>query len=138
LPRFAGRSIRAGRLLYLSGRDISLDLAAGLAPSGFTVDRVIVYRACPVERLSPRTLHEISWGRVDGAVFLSARTAAVFCSLVIAAGLVGACARMTAFAISGQVVEALQPAGFRQVVAAASPSLDGVVEAILRLTMEEA
>ncbi|WP_262030112.1 uroporphyrinogen-III synthase [Microvirga sp. Mcv34] len=129
---------RAGRLLHLSGRDISLDLAAGLAPAGFDVDRLIVYRASPVERLSARTLHEMSWNRIDGAVFLSARTAAVFCSLVIASGLVEACARMTAFAISLQAAEALKPAGFRQVVVAAAPSLDSIVKAILRRTTEDA
>lgn len=45
---------------------------------------------------------------------------------------------MTAFAISGQVAEVLKPAGFRRVVVAAAPSLDGVVEAILRLTTKDA
>lgn len=129
---------RAGRLLHLSGRDISVDLAAGLAPAGFTVDRMIVYRACAVERLSARTLHEMSWSRVDGVVFLSARTAAIFCSLVIAAGIVEACARMTAVAISRKVAEALGPAGFRQVSVATSPDLDGVLDGILRLTQEDA
>jgi uroporphyrinogen-III synthase len=129
---------RTGRLLHLSGRDISVDLAAGLAPAGFAVDRVVVYRACAVDRLSARTLHELSWNRIDGAVFLSARTAAVFCSLVIAAGLVDACARMTAVVISRKVAEALKPAGFCRVAVAAAPSRDGLVEAILRLTTEDA
>jgi uroporphyrinogen-III synthase len=127
---------RAGRLLHLSGRDISVDLAAGLAPAGVAVDRVIVYRACAVDRLSARTLHEMSWNRVDGAVFLSARTAAIFCSLVIAAGLVDACARMTAVAMSRQVAEALRPAGFGRVVIAASPCVNSVIAAIQRLTTE--
>jgi uroporphyrinogen-III synthase len=123
----------AGRLLHLSGHDISLDLAAGLAPVGFSVDRVIVYRACAVERLSARALHEMSWNRIDGAVFLSARTAAIFCSLVIAAGLVDACAHMTAIAISRNVAEALRPAGFGQVAVAASPCIDSVIETVLRI-----
>jgi uroporphyrinogen-III synthase len=129
---------RAGRLLHLSGHDISVDLAAGLAPAGFSVDRVTVYRACAVERLSVRTLNEMSWHRIDGAVFMSARTAAIFCSLVIAFGVTDVCARMMAVVISRNVAEALKPAGFRKVVVAASPSLGGVVEAILRLRMEEA
>lgn len=124
---------RAGRLLHLSGRDISHDLAADLASSGFMVDRVVVYRACPTERLGARTLHEMSWDRIDAAVFLSARTAAVFCRLVIAAGLVETCARMTAFAISRQVAEALEPAGFRRVVVAASPCIDSVIEGVLHV-----
>jgi uroporphyrinogen-III synthase len=129
---------RVGRLLHLSGHDISVDLAAGLAPAGFSVDRVTVYRACAVERLSTRTLHEMSWNRIDGAVFLSARTAAIFCNLVMASGVMGACARMMTVAISRNVAEALKPADFRKVVVAASPSLDGVVEAILRSRPEEA
>ncbi len=128
----------AGRLLHLSGRDISVDLAAGLAPAGFAVDRVIVYRACAVDQLSARTLHEMSWSRVDGAVFLSVRTAAIFCSLVIAAGLVDACARMTAVAMSRQVADALRPAGFSRVVIAASPCIDSVIARILRLTTADA
>jgi hypothetical protein len=36
------------------------------------------------------------------------------------------------------VAEALKPAGFCRVVVAAAPSRDGVVEAILRLTTEDA
>ena len=113
---------RAGRLLHVSGRDIALDLAAGLAPAGFAVDRVVVYRAVAVERLNAGVNARDRRGRIDAAVFLSARTAAVFCSLVIASGIVDACARMTAVAISRKVAQALQPAGFRQVVVAASPA----------------
>jgi uroporphyrinogen-III synthase len=71
-------------------------------------------------------------------MFLSARTAAVFCSLVIAAGIVDACTRMTAVAISRRVAQALRPAGFRQVVVAASPSRDDVLGAIRRLEAENA
>jgi uroporphyrinogen-III synthase len=129
---------QAGRLLHLSGRDIALDLGTGLAPAGFAVDRVVVYRAVAVERLSPGAMHEISQSRIDVAVFLSARTAAVFCSLVIASGIVDACARMTAVAISRKVAEALRPAGFRQVVVATSPSGDAVLKAIVRLDTEDA
>jgi len=128
----------AGRFLHLSGFDISLDLGAGLAPAGFTVDRVVVYRAVAVERMNAGVMREITHARFDAAMFLSARTAAVFCSLVIAAGLVEACSRMTAVVISRKVALALQPAGFHQVVVAASPSRDGVVEAILRLKAEDA
>ncbi|MBM6581729.1 uroporphyrinogen-III synthase [Microvirga sp. BT689] len=128
---------QAGRLLHVSGRDIACDLAAGLAPAGFAVDRVVVYRAVPVERLNAGIMRKIAQDGFDAAMFLSARTAAVFCSLVIAAGIVDACARMTAVAISRKVAEALQPAGFRHMVVAASPSLDGVLDAILRLTTED-
>ena len=72
---------RAGRLLHVSGRDIAVDLAAGLAPAGFAMDRVVVYRAVPVERLSTGVMHGIAQGRIDIAVFLSARTAAVYASV---------------------------------------------------------
>ena len=129
---------RAGRLLHVSGRDIAVDLAASLARTGFAVDRVVVYRAVAVERMNAGVMREIAHGGFDAAMFLSARTAAVFCSLVIAAGIVDACTRMTAVAISRRVAQALRPAGFRQVVVAASPSRDAVLEAILRLEAENA
>ncbi len=128
----------AGRFLHLSGFDVSLDLGTGLAPAGFTVDRVVVYRAVAVERMNAGVMREIAHDGFDAAMFLSARTAAVFCSLVIAAGIVDACGRMTAVAISRKVAEALRLAGFRKTVVAASPSLDGVLDAILRLTTQDA
>jgi uroporphyrinogen-III synthase len=99
---------------------------------------VVVYRAVPMERLNTGTMHGIAQSRIDVAVFLSARTAAVFCSLVIASGLVDACTRMTAVAISRKVAETLQPASFSQVAVAASPSMDAVLETILRLQAEDA
>jgi len=121
---------QAGRLLHLGGYDIAVDLAAGLAPDGFKVDRTIVYRACTAERLSARAVHEISQNRIDSAVFLSARTAAAFCELASRSGITGSCARMTAVAISRKVAEALRPAPFRQVAVAATPSLDAVLDAV--------
>jgi uroporphyrinogen-III synthase len=129
---------RAGRFLHLSGFDVTLDLGIGLAPAGFAVDRAVVYRAVAVERMGVGVMREIAQDGFDAAVFLSTRTAAIFCNLVIATGIVEACTRMTAVAISRKVAEALKPAGFRRVVVAASPSRNGVVEAILRLTTEEA
>lgn len=98
----------------------------------------MVYRAVPVEHLSPEAMYEISQRRIDVAVFLSSRTAAVFCSLVIASGIVDACARMTAVAISSKVAEALRPADFGQLAVATSPSRDAVLEAILRLDTKDA
>ncbi|WP_457092260.1 uroporphyrinogen-III synthase [Microvirga sp. P5_D2] len=127
---------RAGRLLHLSGLDITLDLAVDLASAGFAVDRVVVYRAAAMERLSEEVMREISRNRVDAAVFLSARTAATFCNLVIASGTADACARMTAVAISRKVASALFPAGFGRVFAAETPSIDSVVDAVLRVTCE--
>jgi uroporphyrinogen-III synthase len=129
---------QAGRLLHVSGRDIAVDLAAGLAPFGFAVDRAVVYRAVPVERLSTGTMHEIAQGRIDVAVFLSARTAAVFCRLMIASNIVEACAHIRAVAISQKVAETLRPAGFCQVTVAASLNRDAVLEAVMRLEAEDA
>jgi uroporphyrinogen-III synthase len=83
-------------------------------------------------------MHELAQGRIDVAVFLSVRTAAVFCSLIIAAGLVEACARVTAVAISRKVAEALRLAGFRRVVGAGSTNRDAVVDAVLQARDEDA
>ncbi|EIM26791.1 uroporphyrinogen-III synthase [Microvirga lotononidis] len=124
---------RAGRLLHLSGHDITRDLAVALAPAGFVVDRVVAYRAAAVERLSAEVMRAISRNRIDAAVFLSARTAAIFRDLVITSGIADACARMTAIAISRKVATELRPAVFSRVVAAGTPCLDGVVDAVLRV-----
>jgi uroporphyrinogen-III synthase len=127
---------RAGRLLHLSGLDITCDLAVGLASAGFAVDRVVAYRAAAVERLSGEAMREISRNRVDAALFLSARTAEIFCNLILSSGIADACSRMTAIAISRKVAEALRPTGFGHVVAAESPGPDGVVDAVLRVASD--
>jgi len=124
---------RAGPLLYLSGLDVTLDLAAALAAAGLAADRVVVYRAFAAEQLSIEARRELSQNRLDAAVFLSARTAAIFCSLIIASGIVDACSRMTAVAISAKVAEALRPAGFGQVVVSGTPGIDSIVDAVLRV-----
>lgn len=121
---------QAGPLLHLGGYDIAVDLAAGLAPDGFEVDRAIVYRACAADRLSARAIHEISRGCIDAAVFLSARTASTFCGLASKSGLSAFCTRMTAVTISDKVAEALRPMKFRHVAIAASPSLGGILDAV--------
>lgn len=83
-------------------------------------------------------MREIAHNGFDAAMFLSARTAAVFCSLVVAAGLVDACARMTAVAISRKVAEVLRPVGFRRVVVAGSPNRGAAVDAVLQARGEDA
>jgi uroporphyrinogen-III synthase len=123
----------AGRLVYLSGVDISCDIGACLAPAGIFVDRVAVYRAEPAECMDPRISHDISRNGFDAAVFLSVRTATTFCRLASAAGIGGPCARMMGVAISRKVAEALEPAAFRHVAVAATPSLDGIVDTVLTL-----
>jgi uroporphyrinogen-III synthase len=135
-PKSAAMSIRAGRLLHLSGLDITCDLAVGLASAGFAVDRVVAYRAAAVERLSGEVMREISRNRVDVALFLSARTAAIFSNLVLSSGIADACSRMTAIAISRKVTEALRPAGFGRVVAAELPGIGSVVDDVLRVASE--
>lgn len=124
---------RAGRLLHLSGFDIVRDLAIALAPDGFAVDRVIAYQACAARQLSVRSRREISEARIDLALFFSARTAATFRELVSTSSLASACTRIAAIAFSARIADALRPVGFREVQVAAAPSLEAVLDAVLRM-----
>ncbi len=95
----------AGAILHPAGRDRSADLAQMLA--GFTVTTVEAYRAVAVPALDPATVEAIASSAVDGVLFFSRRTAAIFADLVEAAGIAKGLAGTTLFALSQAVAAPL-------------------------------
>jgi uroporphyrinogen-III synthase len=123
---------RRGPIAYLSGEAVACDLAAALAPTGFAVDRWVVYAARPAQRLGARTRAAIARGAVQVAPFLSARAAAAFHGLLVREGLEGACRSMAGVALSPRVAEAMRPLPWRTLAVAERPDLDGLLEALDR------
>lgn len=96
-----------GPLFYAAARDIRVDLAALLAPSGFTVRQEVLYAAVPAERLPAEAISALATGRADGVLLYSPRSAALFMAAVQQAGLADACAGLTAYCLSPAVAAAL-------------------------------
>ena len=98
-----------GRLVHVAGTAVAGDLSGDLKARGFTVERVVLYEARTAEALSPATAAALRYGKLDGVLLFSPRTAATFARLVGAAGLAATCSRLTAFCLSPAVAEALVP-----------------------------
>lgn len=97
-----------GPLLYVSGAVTAGDLAAKLQASGFQVDRVVAYEACPAEALPAHCTGAISAGDADGVVLYSPRSARIWASLVAEAGLSRAVAELVHYCLSENVAGALR------------------------------
>ena len=132
LVRLAAERLRPemGRLLHVAGSIVAGDLAGALRQRGFTVERAVLYEACPAPALSAASASALSAGTIDFALFFSPRTAAVFARLATQAGLLDAMPFLTAVSISGAADAALEPLGFRDRHVAARPDQAHVLAAI--------
>jgi uroporphyrinogen-III synthase len=119
-----------GALLHVTGTVTAGDLKRSLAPQGFVVRTEQLYEARAAESLSGALTAELSAGLLDGALFFSPRTAALFSDLICAAGLASHCAGMRAFALSEAVANALAPLAFREIAVARTPTADAVLDLI--------
>lgn len=113
-----------GPLVHLSGDEIAFDLAGALAPLGFTVRRIEVYRSVTVEHLPVDLTEAICNGDLDGVILMSPRTARAFASLVKAAGLGPAAARLQYLCLSAAVADGLSDLSPPKVRIAGNPNLE--------------
>ena len=109
---------KSGTLLHVSGQEVRMDLVAALSARGYDIEREVVYDARPASSLSTEVVQNIQAGLIDFALFYSPRSATTFIELARADGLVSALQGVTAIAISPAVAEALEPGGWKAVVAA--------------------
>jgi uroporphyrinogen-III synthase len=114
----------AGRLLYLSGQDVSADLSA-LLPE-FLVDRRITYRAdfLPLHQAACAALQE---GRVDYVTLLSRRTAQQLLAEI--AGLELA-RRPTALCYSQKISLFMQESSWNSCITLQEPTLSCLLETL--------
>ena len=76
-----------GRLLYVTGRTISGDLAGMLGREGYDVVRQVLYDAVAADRLSRPLADAIRAGTVDGVLLFSKRTARIWADAIVREGL---------------------------------------------------
>jgi uroporphyrinogen-III synthase len=115
LARLAAERLRpeGGRLLHVAGSIAAGDLAGALRQRGFTVERTVLYEACPSPGLSAPTARALATGTIDFALFFSPRTAAIFARLVQQEGLTEAMRFLTVVSISAAADAALETLPFR-------------------------
>jgi uroporphyrinogen-III synthase len=120
-----------GRLLYVTGRTVSGDLAGMLGREGYDVVRQVLYDAVAVDRLSRPLADAIRAGSVDGVLLFSRRSARIWADATLRHGLGAASGAIGHFclspAIAAVIAEAISPPP--PVMVAERPDID----ALLRL-----
>jgi uroporphyrinogen-III synthase len=122
-----------GRLLYIRGEDITVDIAGGLEAKGFGVDSVILYRATPAQSLSGHCTAEMTKGNVAGALFFSQRTAETYANLVHKHGLKDAHRSMRGLCISEAVAGKLRLLPWHSLHSADKPDMEHMLAAAERI-----
>lgn len=116
-----------GPLLWASGDEIRVDLAAELGEGGYAVRRIVVYRTEPATGLAPAAAGGLADGSLDGVLFFSPRTAERFASLVAEAGLAPRTVDMTAYCLSAAVADAARALPWSAIRTAARPTRDDLL-----------
>jgi uroporphyrinogen-III synthase len=105
-----------GPILYLSGNEISVDIAGGLAAAGFAVDRVVAYDTEPVGALPTDVALAIRDGTAQGVLLHSARAAERWVKCVAESGLEPYMEAIAHFCLSTAIAARL-PSGTRRLTA---------------------
>ncbi len=104
--------------MHLAGGMLAFDMKSALEAKGFTIRQPVLYQAVPAEALPPEALKLLREGRLDGAIFMSPRTAAIFAGLMAAEGAVTQASQLRCYCLSQSVAEALGSLGATVAVAA--------------------
>jgi uroporphyrinogen-III synthase len=106
LPHLLANASSLSTLLYLSGEDITLDVAPRLAQHNIHVQRVVVYEASPIAVLGQDICSGLNDGSISGVTFFSTRTAQICNSLLTQAGLKASARKIDAYCLSLNVAGA--------------------------------
>lgn len=107
-----------GALVHLAGETVAFDLKSALQAKGFALRHPVLYRAVAATRLPESALTLLNAGKLDGAILMSPRTAAIFAALVVRHGALTQASRLYCYCLSAAVAQAVEPLKARAIVAA--------------------
>ena len=119
-----------GTITYLSGHNITADIAQDLVCRGYKARRVVVYKAEPAQTLSEATRDLISRRSIKCVIFMSYRTADFFTELCHSSGLSDCLGSATAAVLSDKVASGLIWNQWNEVQVAAAPSNDSIIDLV--------
>lgn len=96
----ANYSPENGALLYIRGRDISMDIGFILSQDKYSVDSVMVYEAKKTRKLSAQLCKAVMENKVDSVAFFSQNTAKVYAKLAMESNIALLHNRITALCLS--------------------------------------
>jgi uroporphyrinogen-III synthase len=123
LAALVGRTVgpAAGEVLHVAGTEVRPGIEDALRAAGYTYRCLPLYRAVASPTLGEATRAALEEGRLGAALFFSPRTAAVWRSLVEAAGLRDRLRRVIAACLSEAVAAELAGLTLPEVRIAARP-----------------
>jgi uroporphyrinogen-III synthase len=123
---------KASPLLYLAGADLARDLAGELGERGFTVVTHTTYRMAAVSSLPREICDAFAAHRIEAVLHYSRRSARAFLQAARAGGVEISALAIPQCCISAQVATVVRDAGATQVVVAATPDENALLEALDR------
>ncbi len=125
---FPGRIL--GRIIHLSGEEVSVDVAALCRKKGFEAARYPVYRMTASRAFTGEAGRALCAGEIGAVLFFSPRTADIFVSLIRKAKLEAELGGATAVALSQTVASRLQPLDWGEMVVAPHPDRAAMIGAL--------
>jgi uroporphyrinogen-III synthase len=107
-----------------------------LRARGFSIERSVLYDTRPIAALSEAVVNDLCSGKIDFALFLSPRTAAIFVRLATSAGVAGCCRTITALSISEATDAALSALSWHDRQVAEAPSQPALLDRLDRVLGE--
>jgi uroporphyrinogen-III synthase len=123
---------KASPLLYLAGADLARDLAGELGERGFTVVTHTTYRMSPVSSLPREICDAFAANGIEAVLHYSRRSARAFLEAVRTGGVEISALAVPQCCISALVASVVRDAGATQVMVAATPDENALLEALDR------
>jgi uroporphyrinogen-III synthase len=123
---------KASPLLYLAGADLARDLAGELGERGFTVVTHTTYRMAAVSSLPREICDAFAAHRIEAVLHYSRRSARAFLQAARAGGVEISALAIPQCCISAQVATVVRDGGATQVLVAATPDENALLEALDR------
>lgn len=126
------QNLHRDKLVHVCGVDLSIDLETVLTSAGVPCRKLIAYRQSPRPNADREMVAALTNTdtRVDGTLFLSAKTAQRFAQIAQDRHLNNALKQVTAWCLSTTVAEHLRDTGFAKVHVAPTPTLDSLTDLI--------
>lgn len=121
-------SPKGGKIIYLSGDPISLDIAEELNNAGFDAQRVITYKQIPSVEFGESFLSNLS--SIRTATFFSLETFNVFAGLIEKRNLQESIGHISCIALSRKIADEVAKLGWADVDCCSQPNQDSMIRRI--------
>ncbi len=122
-----------GVLFHGAGASLAGDLKGALEAAGFTLHRVVLYKAVAAGDFAPEVREALAAGRLDAVLLFSPRSAETFVTLVTGLGLAAALETCSAVCLSAAVAERVGALPWRRVAVARRPDRPSLVACLKSL-----